>query len=183
MNKKRTVSTITNIFYVVAGVLALIFAESINLTLGVAVGALVYLGVASGMFHWTHDRFWQKLDIHAIVVVFSMTFLHNVWRFGSVGETDAFWLTLLAMLGLSTFVLFVREDIRHLTVGAMGLMTVTHYSAHSAINSVWVWVLFLLAVFMSFVIAGKRHEDSEVYDTAHGTWHVLTASALFLLLI
>ena len=156
---KEPVSTYTNLAYAVAGLLL----WDIILT-----PALILLCIASGGYHWTKTRTWQKLDVRAMFLVFGAIMWYHLgtWEAG-------------VMISASVALTWVREGDFSTEVMMPYMFLIV--SALAIPSTGWLFVpVFALAVLCNIPFL-YLNWNKTLTDVLHGFWHLLTAYGLYLM--
>ena len=153
---KEPVSTYTNLAYAVAGLLL----WDIILT-----PVLILLCIASGGYHWTKTRLWQKLDVRAMFLAFGAYMYHFI------GTPEA-----AIFISVAVVLTWVKESdfSTEVMIPYMALVTF-------ALAGGWVYLPFfalglLCNIPFLYLDWGKR-----LTDWLHGFWHILTAIGFYLM--
>lgn len=178
---QQPVNTYSNLAYLAAGVYMHVIVGT-NASLVFAI-TMMYLAVASSLFHATSTKWAGMLDVTAIYVVFSAI---AVYAASSVFDGTNWTFTppiMFVLAGLTSYVCSKRFHRRMNLVIAVFLggsyLAVLINMAIERDRSAW---RYLLASFLLFVIAYgiwnlDRKRIFPIRGWGHGFWHVLTAAA------
>jgi hypothetical protein len=149
----------TNVAYLIAGLIA----WQIDIAF-----AFTVLAVTSFMGHWKGGKWWIA-DWAGMYVAFSAIILHNL---GWVGP-----IFVLAPILLYLTLNYLREA-QYLLIGLLWLMSM--FIAFTAGVPI---VLPLIIFGLALLIRQQAPEmEDKYYNLCHGTWHILTAIGMLLLI-
>lgn len=170
-NMKNPASTLSNIFYVIFGILAL----SETPVMGTL---LIGLGIASAGFHWKRTDCWHKADIVMIYYVFAVI---GMWLW--IGSTLGVMLGItLGMVAHCSFKDYSRYS--QPIIGVLGLIVVIPYTLENG----WAEMLHMLKWFAFAMLFGRLavyfnpEEDSMQYDSLHSAWHLWSSVGIYYLI-
>lgn len=173
---KHPASTVSNIAYIIGGTWLLL--DSAAWMQDYAGIMIILLGLASGAYHWTENRWAQKADIIAIFGAFNALM---AWQLSTFAGFEGYNLLLfLVSLGLSVAVGFTYEDWTHKQIGFLAVQNLMVLFVRSMMSFAAALVLFLLALIIGQNAEGFNKNSSR-YDRPHAVWHWLTAGGLILL--
>jgi len=148
----------SNAAYLVAGIVMLLVGHQL------AGLALIFLAVASGLFHQTGKLWARRLDRYGILLVI----------LGTAAEVGAIPLWVVLPLGVLSAVVVRKPVDLYIALGCGFLM------GYRWPASIIAGLLFLGAVL--FGRWGERYQysvqEALKYDVLHSIWHVLTAAAV-----
>jgi hypothetical protein len=177
MRMQEPLSTLSNAFYGVAGVLVIMDALANGATLGhvyVSLSAF-WLMVGSAWYHATFKNPGQSYDEMAMYTLLGSLIGVGTVALGSTGATGvAIWI--LAVL-MGTFLWPILNSF--VVVPLMTVIVILLVIANAGIGKGLVLLsIFLLSVMIRQI--GAKYHGSLMGDIFHGMWHLGTASAMFL---
>lgn len=164
-------STLTNLAYILLGLLAL----SREPVMG---SLLIGVGIASTGFHWTRSDCWHKADIVMIYYIFSVL---AAWHWlGYAGIPIGLCVGGAAHWSFRDYSRYSQK-----IIGVLGLLTITpFFLANGWADTLYVLMWFVLAFAAGqFAIFLNPEEDSKEYDAFHAWWHIMSAIGIYYLII
>lgn len=145
------------------------FVEPVGLSI-----ALVFLGAMSAMYHATKQRFWRRMDIKAIYLLFNLLIGSMLV---SMGGNAFVWVWVLFI----TLGLWIAHPSSFKTIPAQFiLMTLIAWQLGF---SLWFVPVFIVALIANapFLINHDRIKHLYV-DILHGLWHLGAAFGFYLII-
>ena len=171
---KHPVSTITNVAYMIGGVIVILENQGLWALQDLSGLMLILLGVASMLYHWKDTWFWQKADVVMIYVAFTTAFAWQLSTFEGLAEKSGL-LMVFAIVMSALFGIF-RKRFDHDDIGLLAIFNLFLYWFRGGFFN------FLIALIVAIIalIVGQKAEthskNSRHYDIPHGSvWHMLTA--------
>ena len=148
----------TNVAYVLVGLVA----WQIDITF-----AFIFLGITSFMGHWKGEEWWLA-DWAGMYIAFGAIILHNL---GWVGP----------IFVLSPIILYLTlkymEESQYFLIGTLWLISM-FIAFITGVPIMLSLIIFGLAL---FIRQQAPEMEDKYYNLCHGTWHVLTAIGMLLL--
>lgn len=172
---RQPVSTITNLAYLVAGLVLMRNGGPVGVVSGLA---FAFLGIASGWYHWALSKKAQITDERGMYLCLTISIAAQLYAISPVAGLTGLYVAVLAgvLLSIGAERLDSYWVIPILSLGALLL----HGVAVSWESALW---LFLGLVGATLIREGHdRSRTLRPYrDLVHGVWHMATALYLFLL--
>ena len=154
---REPVSTITNLAYLLAGVM---------LWHAWFTPVLILLAVTSAGYHWTKDYEWRRADVHSMLLLLSLSLLH-VWQVP------------LVFALFITAILILTDLNRTATVVGWFVLVVAGTAVHGGNFGFTVPLLIGGVCNVPFLwLTWNR----TLTDAIHGVWHIATATGIYMLL-
>lgn len=171
MNKLTNFSVITNLAYVILGIV--LFQKGI--LPGVAISA-VCLGFGSAYLHYKETRFSAYFDWIGMYLTFGN--LASVAVLG--GSLHSLALGMILGLACSIIDIASKGRIRIKNLVAISVVLIAGLLINKPLSALLVVSNVFAIAFVPWEIAGGRYDEpNSGYEIYHGFWHILTAYAIY----
>lgn len=166
-------STYSNFGFIASGLAIAIYGGIIEDGLLAYAGIMHFaLGLASGLFHWTLDYFWQKADEIAMFGFFNAAMARGIGALAPGLEVELIVISLVLTGVMGYFHRRFDND----TVGLLGLINLIVLFARGG------WI-HLGIVFVAYLVAYYFNQKGQIEgsvrhrDKPHARWHWIAAGA------